>query len=78
MMLRNYGGIMGQARIKGSFEARKKAAIESGRVKSNRSSSGKQYFHHPILGATTHHDEIMALALATLAFGRRFLRKRGY
>jgi len=77
-MLQNYGGIIGQARNRGSFEARKNAAIESGRVKSNQSRSRKQYMHHPILGATAYVDDVMALSLATLAFGRKLPQKPGY
>ena len=71
MMWLRYGEIMGRARIKGSFDERKKAAIESGRVKVKRTESIKHYYYDPFLGITDHVDEIMALTLATLALGRQ-------
>jgi len=61
---------MGQARIKGSFEARKQAAIEAGRVKVKQAGSRKHYYHDPFLGATVHGNEIMALSLATVMLSR--------
>jgi len=59
---------MGQARNRGSFESRRKAAIESGRVKGNRSGSRKRYLHHPLLGATAHESMFLGGLLAATAF----------
>lgn len=66
---------MGQARNGGSFEERKQAAIESGRVKSKFNSSVRQRFHDQFLGATAHGDDVMALAMATVMLGRSVRRK---
>lgn len=70
---------MGQAKNRGTFEERKDSAIDAGRSKgSHRSGQRKQYIHHAMLGATAHDTEIMAMALATLAFGRGLKKKRSY